>query len=90
MITYTTEKNFTQDEVVHLFKSVGWISAEYPSRLYKALMNSGTVVTARADGKLAGLARAIDDTELVAFLHYVLVDPANGAAIQICNFSIQD
>lgn len=28
------------------FKSVGWISAEYPQRLHKALMNSQTVLTA--------------------------------------------
>lgn len=46
MIKYTEEKTFTQDQVQELFKSVGWISAEYPQRLYKALMNSQTVLTA--------------------------------------------
>jgi len=30
MIKYTEEKTFTQDQVQELFKSVGWISAEYP------------------------------------------------------------
>ena len=46
MIKYTEEKTFTQDQVQELFKSVGWISAEYPLRLHKALMNSQTVLTA--------------------------------------------
>lgn len=46
MIKYTEEKTFTQDQVQELFKSFGWISAEYPQRLHKALMNSQTVLTA--------------------------------------------
>ena len=74
-ITYTEEKKFTQDEVQKLFLSVGWISGEYPSRLYKALMNSSTVITAWDDRRLVGLVRLIDDSELVAYMHYVLVDP---------------
>ena len=45
MITYTEEKRFTQEQVVDLFQAVHWHSADYPSRLYKALMNSQTVIT---------------------------------------------
>ena len=75
MIIYTTEKKFTQDQISELFHSVNWISAEYPTRLYKALMNSSMVITAWDDKKLVGLARAIDDTELVAYIKYVLVNP---------------
>ena len=75
-ITYTEEKRFTQDEVQALFRSVDWESAEFPSRLYKALMHSPTVLTAWDGDRLVGLARVLDDSELVAFLHYVLVDPA--------------
>lgn len=74
-ITYTQEKRFTQEQVQDLFRSVDWISGAYPSRLYKALMNSSTVVTAWDGEQLVGLARAIDDGELVAFIHYVLVRP---------------
>ena len=33
-ITYTEEKRFTKDEVQRLFRSVHWISAEYPERLH--------------------------------------------------------
>ena len=75
-IQYTEEKKFTQDEVQKLFLSVGWISGRYPARLYKALMHSSTVITAWDGNRLVGLVRVIDDSELVAYMHYVLVDPA--------------
>ncbi|MBU5487511.1 GNAT family N-acetyltransferase [Clostridium sp. MSJ-8] len=74
-IQYTTEKKFTKKEVQDLFLSIGWISGQYPSRLYKALMNSSTVITAWNENKLVGLVRVLDDTEMVAFMHYVLVHP---------------
>ena len=74
-IIYTDEKKFTKDQVEELYLSVGWVSAQYPNRLYKALMNSDTVFTAWDGERLVGLIRAIDDSELVAYLHYMLVDP---------------
>ena len=75
-ITYTEEKKFTQDAIQRLFLSVGWVSGQYPSRLYKALMHSSTVITAWDGDRLIGLARLLDDSERVAYMHYVLVDPA--------------
>ena len=74
-IIYTEEKRFTQQQVQELFLSVGWVSGQYPSRLYKALQNSSTVITAWDGDRLVGLARVLDDTELVAYMHYVLVCP---------------
>ena len=75
MITYTEEKEFTAEEAQDLFLSVGWISGQYPTRLHKALMNSSTVITAWDGQRLVGLIRALDDSELVAYIHYVLVRP---------------
>ena len=75
MITYTYEKNFTQQSVQDLFLSVGWISGKYPSRLYKALLNSSTVLTAWNGNQLIGLVRLLDDGEMLAYMHYVLVRP---------------
>lgn len=75
-IRYTEEKNFTQEQVQELFLSVGWVSGEYPARLHKALMHSSTVITAWDGDRLAGLVRVLDDSELVAYMHYVLVNPA--------------
>lgn len=76
MLRYTEEKCFTQDQVQELFQSVGWLSAEYPQRLYKALMNSSTVLTVWDEAQLVALTRVIDDSELLAQIHYVLVHPA--------------
>lgn len=75
MITYTDEKRFTQQAVQALFLSVGWVSGNYPSRLYKALLGSSTVLTAWDCDRLVGLVRLLDDSELVAYMHYVLVHP---------------
>ena len=38
-------------------------------------MNSSTVITAWDGQRLVGLIRALDDSELVAYIHYVLVRP---------------
>lgn len=73
MITYTEEKKFDNKSVVDLFSSVGWVAAQYPTRLYKALMHSSTVITAWDGDRLVGLVRVLDDSELVAYMHYVLV-----------------
>ena len=75
MITYTENKKFTQQDAEKLFLSVGWLSGKYPSQLYKALINSSTVLTAWDNGRLIGLVRVMDDTLMTAFIHYVLVHP---------------
>ena len=75
MLQYTEEKIFTQDQVQQLFLSVGWVSGQYPQRLYKALMHSSTVLTVWDGGQLVGLTRVLDDSEMLAQVHYVLVRP---------------
>ena len=75
MLRYTEEKIFTQEQVEELFLSVHWISGKYPERLYKALMNSSTVLTVWDGQRLVGLTRVLDDTQMLAQVHYVLVHP---------------
>ena len=75
MLIYTEEKKFTKEQVQQLFLAVNWVSGKYPERLYKALMNSSTVLTVWDDEKLVGLTRVLDDTEILAQIHYVLVHP---------------
>ena len=75
MLTYTEEKKFTKEQVQELFLSVHWVSGKYPERLYKALMHSSTVLTVWDGEKLVGLTRVLDDTEILAQIHYVLVHP---------------
>lgn len=82
-IKYTEEKVFTQRQIEELFLSVNWISGKYPDRLYKALLESSTVITAWDEERLVGLVRVLDDGGMLAYMHYVLVHPdyhGNGIA----------
>ncbi len=74
-IEITEEKRFSQEAVTSLFLSVGWVSGQYPDRLHKALLGSSTVLTAWDGERLAGLIRVLDDGEMLAYIHYVLVHP---------------
>jgi GNAT superfamily N-acetyltransferase len=75
-ISFTEDKIFTREQVESLFLSVHWISGNYPEMLYRALMNSSTVITAWDHDRLIGLARVLDDGAMMAYVHYVLVNPA--------------
>ena len=75
-ITYKEIKDFSEKQLEELFLSVNWESAKYPSKLVRAMKNSSRVVSAWDGERLVGLARAIDDGETVALIHYVLVNPA--------------
>lgn len=75
-IEYKTTKSFTEKELQGLFLSVKWESGNYPDKLVRAMRNSTHVISAWDGDKLIGLIRALDDGETVAFLHYLLVDPA--------------
>lgn len=74
-IIYTDQREYTTDDLQALFRSVDWISANYPERLKKALDHCETVFTAWCGDKLVGLINAIDDSELTAYVHYLCVDP---------------
>lgn len=76
MITYRETKEFTGDEIEQLFLSVGWESGKYPEKIVKGLAASSNVISAWDGERLVGLVRGLDDGETVAFLHYLLVDPA--------------
>lgn len=69
------KKIFTAEQIEELFLSVKWISGKYPDRLYRALLNSSTVITAWDNKRLVGLIRVLDDGGMVAYIHYVLVHP---------------
>lgn len=75
-ICYTDERGFTAQQLEGLFLSVGWESGKFPEKLKKAMDNSAAVFTAWDGDRLVGLANALDDGELTAYVHYLLVDPA--------------
>lgn len=74
-IEYKNCKEISQDDLKTLFQSVGWLSANYPERLVRAINQSATVMTAWDAGRLVGLISALDDGELTAYIHYLLVHP---------------
>lgn len=74
-IIYSKNKSFSVKQSERLFQSVGWLSAKYPERLYKALNGCDTLYTAWDGDRLVGLINAIDDGELTAYVHYLLIDP---------------
>lgn len=76
MINYKEIKEFPAEQLEQLFLSVNWESAHYPERLQKAMKNSSHVISAWDGNKLVGLIRSLDDGETVAFIHYLLVNPA--------------
>ena len=72
-IVYTDNKLPNQADLVSLFSSVNWESANYPERLHAALQGSDTVLTAWDGDLLVGLVNAISDGAMVAYIHYLLV-----------------
>lgn len=75
-ITYKNIKDFKCDKLKDLFLSVEWSSGNYPERLAVAMKNSGSVFTAWDGHKLIGLINALDDGNMTAYVHYLLVNPA--------------
>ena len=63
----------SKEQLVELFQSVGWKSAEYPNRLYKAINNSEYVMSVWKDRQLIGLISAISDGAINVFITYLLV-----------------
>ena len=76
MIVYKEIKAFSRDQIRELFLSVHWESGNYPEKVAAGLRRSSVVISAWEEERLVGLARALDDGETVAFVHYVLVNPS--------------
>lgn len=72
---YSDAKEFTPAALEELFLSVQWESGRHPDRLAEALRHYGTVFSAWDGGRLAGLAAAMDDGTMTAYIHYLLVHP---------------
>ena len=74
-IIFKTTKSFIAEQLQKLFKSVNWSSGDYPERLAKAIKGYSKVYSAWQDEQLVGLAAAMDDGEMTAYIHYLLVMP---------------
>ena len=76
-ITYRDIKDLNENDLQHLFLSVGWSSGHYPAKLAVAMKASGTVFTAWDGDALVGLINALDDGVMTAYVHYLLVNPSH-------------
>lgn len=74
-VCYCLNKWISEKDLKELFESVNWMSARYANRLSEAFKHAGTVISAWQDDKLMGLIEVLDDRELTAYIHYLLVAP---------------
>lgn len=74
-VYYCRGRQIAEDDLRELFASVGWLSAQYADRLVKVMKTAGTVISAWQGERLAGLIEVLDDGELTAYVHYLLVHP---------------
>ena len=75
MITLSTTKDLLLPDILRLYKANQWSSADKPQKLYKALTNSHTLITAWDQSVLVGLGNAISDGYLVVYYPHLLVHP---------------
>lgn len=65
-----------REDLLDLYDAVGWTAyTRHPDVLEQALAGSTTVVTARREGRLVGLARALSDGATICYLQDILVRP---------------
>jgi GNAT superfamily N-acetyltransferase len=63
------------DQILSLYKSNKWSSAEKPAELLKALKNSHGLISAWDGDKLVGLGNSISDGFLVVYYPHLLIHP---------------
>lgn len=64
-----------QDDIITLYKANEWSSANKPTELFNALLNSHSLITAWEKNKLVGLGNAISDGHLVVYYPHLLIHP---------------
>ncbi len=74
-VVINSDDQITTEEVIALYKANEWSSANKPEQLLAGLRNSHTLVTARINNQLVGLANAISDGHLVVYYPHMLVHP---------------
>lgn len=74
-VRYTLQEVLQADDLVGLFASVGWSSANFPEELERAMRRSHRVVSAWVGAELIGLANTISDGCMAAYVPYVAVRP---------------
>ncbi|MEM6800798.1 MAG: GNAT family N-acetyltransferase, partial [Bacteroidota bacterium] len=74
-ITLREDKQIPKRLILDLYQALNWSSANKPDKLYQALMNSHSLISAWAGENLVGLGNAISDGYLVVYYAHLLVHP---------------
>ena len=75
MITFSKQRDIAIEQILPIYKSNGWSSAQKPQALYQALLNSHALVSAWDGERLVGIGNAISDGFLVVYYPHLLVHP---------------
>lgn len=68
-------ESFQEKDVLEIYKSNNWSSAEKPELLISALKNAHTLILAYLGTQMVGVAYAISDGHLVVYYPHMLVHP---------------
>ncbi|MBT31561.1 MAG: GNAT family N-acetyltransferase [Thalassobius sp.] len=74
-IIISETRELKQEDIIALYKANKWSAAEKPEALYKALINSHSLVSAWDGDNLVGIGNAISDGHLVVYYPHLLVHP---------------
>jgi GNAT superfamily N-acetyltransferase len=74
-IIISETRDIKMKEIIRLYKENNWSSAEKPTELYNALINSHSLITAWNEKELIGLGNAISDGHLVVYYPHLLIHP---------------
>src|SRR6476620_7004100 len=74
-ITISDRRDIKVEEIIELYKANKWSSANKPTELYNALINSHSLFSAWDIDRLVGIGNAISDGHLVVYYPHLLVHP---------------
>ena len=74
-VVYSDQDSIELEEVVALYEALNWSSAKKPEQLINGLRGSHSLVTARINRRLIGVANAISDGHLVVYFPHMAVHP---------------
>jgi len=74
-IRISETRNISKEQIIKLYKANAWTAANKPDKLYNALINSHSLISAWIDEELVGIGNAISDGYLVVYYPHLLVHP---------------
>lgn len=67
--------DISKEDIIEIYRANQWSSADKPEELYKALLNSHSLISAWDQERLIGLGNAISDGYVVVYYPHLIVHP---------------